>query len=81
MKAICKTNPEFGLSLEKVKKPIPMTNEVSIKILKTAICGTDLHIYQWNEWAKVRETHPNGLRRPLWMARPLTPQIDQFFIK
>ncbi len=58
MKAICKTNPEFGLSLEKVKKPIPMTNEVSIKILKTAICGTDLHIYQWDEWAKSTITPP-----------------------
>ena len=52
MKAICKTNPSEGLSLKKVITPTPSTNEVLIKILKTAICGTDLHIYQWNEWAK-----------------------------
>ena len=39
------------------------------------------HFKQWNEWAKEREVHPGGLRRPLWMARPLTPQKDQFFLK
>ncbi|GIS53974.1 hypothetical protein Ct9H90mP29_10160 [bacterium] len=39
------------------------------------------HFKKWNEWAKKRETHPNGLRRPLWMARPLTPQKDQFYLK
>jgi hypothetical protein len=39
------------------------------------------HFKQWNEWAKEREVHPRGLRRPLWMARPLTPQKDQFFLK
>ncbi|HJM70015.1 MAG TPA: molybdopterin dinucleotide binding domain-containing protein, partial [Candidatus Marinimicrobia bacterium] len=39
------------------------------------------HYKKWNEWAKEKETHPNGLRRPLWMARPLTPQKNQFFIK
>jgi anaerobic selenocysteine-containing dehydrogenase len=39
------------------------------------------HFKKWNKWAKERETHPKGLRRPLWMARPLSPQKDQFFIK
>jgi hypothetical protein len=38
------------------------------------------HFKKWNEWAKDRETHPDGLRRPLWMGRPLTPQKDQFYI-
>ncbi|SVE47316.1 uncharacterized protein METZ01_LOCUS500170, partial [marine metagenome] len=32
-------------------------------------------------WAIDRETHPNGLRRPLWMGRPLTPQKNQFYLK
>jgi anaerobic selenocysteine-containing dehydrogenase len=36
---------------------------------------------QWNQWAKDRETHPDGLRRPLWMNRTLAPQKDQFYIK
>ncbi len=35
---------------------------------------------QWNQWAQEAETHPDGLRRPLWMGRPLTPARDQFYI-
>ena len=38
------------------------------------------HFKKWNEWAKNRETHPEGLRRPLWMSRPLTPQTNQFYL-
>tara|TARA_B100001123_G_C15196211_1_gene981430 strand:- start:894 stop:1088 length:195 start_codon:yes stop_codon:yes gene_type:complete len=38
------------------------------------------HFKKWNEWAKEREKHPNRLRRPLWMTRPLTPKKDQFYI-
>jgi len=38
------------------------------------------HFKKWNAWAIDRETHPNGLRRPLWMARTLTPQKNQFYI-
>jgi anaerobic selenocysteine-containing dehydrogenase len=38
------------------------------------------HFKKWNEWAKARETHPNGLRRPLWMARPLHPQIENYYL-
>ena len=35
---------------------------------------------QWNQWAKDTETHPDGLRRPLWMGRPLTPAPSQFWL-
>ncbi len=35
---------------------------------------------KWNQWAKDKETHPGGLRRPLWMGRTLAPQQDQFYI-
>ncbi len=52
MKAICKSKPEPGLWLKDVPKPIVETNDVLIKIHKTAICGTDLHIYKWDEWAQ-----------------------------
>ncbi len=38
------------------------------------------HFKKWNEWAKEKETHPDGLRRPLWMARPLAPQKKQFYL-
>lgn len=52
MKAIVKSKSEKGLWME--EKPIPSIgiNDVLIKIKKTAICGTDLHIYEWDQWAK-----------------------------
>lgn len=52
MKAIVKSSPEKGLWMEDVAIPIPGVNEVLLKIKKTAICGTDLHIYKWDEWAR-----------------------------
>lgn len=52
MKAIAKVAPEKGVEL--VEKPMPEMgiNDVLIKIKKTSICGTDVHIYEWNEWAQ-----------------------------
>ncbi len=52
MKALVKKYPEKGLWLEDVPEPITGNNEVKIKIHKTAICGTDLHIYNWDEWSQ-----------------------------
>ncbi len=52
MKALVKAKAEKGLWLQDVPKPVPGDNEVLIKIKKTAICGTDVHIYQWDEWAQ-----------------------------
>lgn len=52
MKALIKARPEKGLWMQDM--PIPQTgiNDVLIKIKKTAICGTDLHIYKWDDWAQ-----------------------------
>jgi threonine 3-dehydrogenase len=52
MKALVKKHPERGLWMEDVPIPICNTNDVKIKITHTAICGTDLHIYKWDDWAK-----------------------------
>ena len=52
MKALVKSRPEKGLWLEDVQVPEAGINDVLIKILKTAICGTDVHIYNWDEWAE-----------------------------
>jgi len=52
MKALVKSKPEPGIWLEKVPIPEVGINDVLIRIHKTAICGTDVHIYNWNEWAK-----------------------------
>ena len=59
MWALVKEKPEKGLWLRKVPVPKTGKNDVKIKIHKTAICGTDVHIYNWNEWA--RHTIPIGL--------------------
>jgi threonine 3-dehydrogenase len=52
MKALVKSRAERGLWLEDVPEPKPGINDVKIRVLSTGICGTDLHIYEWNEWAQ-----------------------------
>jgi threonine 3-dehydrogenase len=52
MKALVKKSAERGLWLQEVPVPKIGNNDVLIKIDKTAICGTDLHIYNWDEWAQ-----------------------------
>jgi len=52
MKALVKAKAEKGLWLQDVPKPVIGDNDVLIKIKKTAICGTDIHIYQWDDWAQ-----------------------------
>ena len=52
MKALVKKLPERGIWLENVPEPNVGTNDVCVRITHTAICGTDLHIYHWNEWAQ-----------------------------
>lgn len=51
MDAIVKPNAGPGLELRKVPVPQPGPGEVLIKVHKTAICGTDVHIYNWDPWA------------------------------
>ncbi|MFV0440389.1 MAG: L-threonine 3-dehydrogenase [Lachnospirales bacterium] len=52
MKALTKKHDKVGLWLEEVPVPKISNNEVLVRVMKTAICGTDVHIYEWNEWAK-----------------------------
>lgn len=52
MKALVKLRPERGLWMEDVPVPHVGVNDVLIKIKKTAICGTDLHIYRWDDWSQ-----------------------------
>ena len=52
MKALVKSRSERGLWLEDVPEPEVGINDVKIRVLLTGICGTDLHIYQWDDWAK-----------------------------
>src|SRR6266851_2390063 len=59
MKALVKSRAERGLWLTDVPEPKPGINDVLIRIHRTGICGTDLHIYKWDEWAA--KTIPVGL--------------------
>jgi len=52
MKALVKNRAEPGIWMEDVPDPTIGTNEVLIKISKTAICGTDLHFYKWDPWSQ-----------------------------
>jgi threonine 3-dehydrogenase len=52
MKALVKKKAEPGLWLEDVPEPEIFINDVKIRVLSTGICGTDLHIYEWDEWAR-----------------------------
>src|SRR5882724_1663415 len=52
MKAICKSKREPGLWLEEVEAPQPGINDVLIKVKRAGICGTDVHIYKWDDWAQ-----------------------------
>ena len=52
MRGLVKAEPKEGLWLEEVAVPEVCVNDVLIKIHKTSICGTDVHIYNWDEWAR-----------------------------
>jgi threonine 3-dehydrogenase len=52
MKALVKARAERGLWLEDIAEPAMGINDVLIRVRYTGICGTDVHIYQWDEWAQ-----------------------------
>ena len=69
MKALVKKYAQKGLWLEDVPEPSITENDVKIKIHKTAICGTDLHIYNWNEWAQ------NTIKTPMVIGHEYVGEI------
>ena len=52
MKALVKREARVGLWLEDIPEPTIGINDVLIRIKKTGICGTDVHIYKWDAWAQ-----------------------------
>jgi len=52
LKALVKSRAERGLWLEDIAEPSIGINDVMIRVRHTGICGTDVHIYQWDEWAQ-----------------------------
>ncbi|MBT8196960.1 MAG: L-threonine 3-dehydrogenase [Acidimicrobiia bacterium] len=51
MRALVKAKAEPGLWMQEIEVPRPGDHDVLIRVKKTSICGTDLHIYRWDEWA------------------------------
>ncbi len=70
MKALVKAKAEEGLRLEDVPRPEAGSHDVLIKVLKTSICGTDLHIYKWNEWAR------NTIKVPMTIGHEFVGVIE-----
>lgn len=58
MRAICKTQPGVGLEVCEVPEPGIGEQEVLVRVIRSSICGTDLHIYQWDPWAQSRLKPP-----------------------
>ena len=69
MLALVKEKPEVGLWMKEVPVPECGINDVQIKIRKTAICGTDMHIYNWNEWAQ------NTIKTPMTIGHEYVGEI------
>src|SRR5919205_1525518 len=61
MKALVKAQAEAGLWLKDVPEPTIGINDVLIRVLRTGICGTDVHIYDWDEWARQTITVPMAI--------------------
>ena len=62
MKALVKPKAEPGLWLEEVPVPEVGDDDVLIHILKTSICGTDVHIYNWDAWSQKDDSGADGHR-------------------
>ena len=71
MKALVKKNAAPGLWLEEVPVPQIGINDVLIKVLKTSICGTDVHIYNWDKWAQ--KTIPT----PMVIGHEFVGQVEE----
>jgi threonine 3-dehydrogenase len=58
MKALVKAAPAMGAELREVDVPRPGPGEILVKVRVASICGTDVHIYEWNKWADARMKTP-----------------------
>lgn len=52
MKALAKTAPGIGLELIDAPVPVAGPEDVLIRVHRTAVCGTDIHIWNWDEWSQ-----------------------------
>src|SRR5208283_1762134 len=69
MKALVKKRAEIGIWMEDVPMPSVGSHDVLIKVKKTAICGTDVHIYKWNAWSQ------GTIRTPMTIGHEFVGEI------
>ena len=74
MKALRKSRPEYGIWMEEVPMPEVGVNDVLIKVKKAAICGTDLHMYKWDDWSQKHCVPPFTPTSGIYRLRTL-PQL------
>ena len=79
MKALVKAKPERGIWMQDIDQPTVGHNDVLIEVTRTAICGTDIHIYQWDEWAQ--HTIPVPLIPAVAIAEPPPQDITDSDIR
>ena len=60
MRALAKLAPEEGLTLVDRPVPEPGPGEILVRVEAASICGTDLHIWKWDEWADRKSTRLNS---------------------
>ncbi len=61
MRALVKAKREPGIWMEDIPRPVTGPNDVLIRVHKTSICGTDVHIYAWDEWAQATVPIPMAI--------------------
>lgn len=71
MKTLAKHHAKKGIWMVKTEYPECGHNDVVIKIIKTAICGTDMHIYQWDDWAQ------NTIPVPMTVGHEFVGEIEK----
>ncbi|MEO0812391.1 MAG: alcohol dehydrogenase catalytic domain-containing protein, partial [Myxococcota bacterium] len=52
MRALVKAHAREGIWLQDVPEPVVGPNDVLIRVTKTSVCGTDVHIFKWDDWAQ-----------------------------
>lgn len=77
MRALVKAKPEPGIWMQDIDKPTVGPNDVLIKISKTSICGTDLHIIAWDEWAQATIPVPMAIGHEyVGVITEIGPEVD-----
>jgi threonine 3-dehydrogenase len=71
VKALVKEDAAPGLRLREVADLLPAPGEVLVRVLRTGICGTDLHIYDWDRWAQ------DTISAPLVVGHEFAGQVEQ----